>query len=227
MGTLRIVSRSRMRFIDRTEAGRLLAQEMEELHGRGVVVLGIPRGGLVIAAEIARIIEGKLDIVLAHKIGAPGHPELAIGSVSEDGTVFIDPITMRQLGVSSHYIQQESARQQAQMERRAEMIRRVRPKEPLKDRVVVITDDGIATGATASAAIWAVKGEAPQRIIGAFPVGSEDRVRQLAEEVDEMICLRTPPDFAAVGQFYERFDQVSDQEVLNILTASLTKEGVR
>ena len=227
MGTLRIISHEGFRFTDRNQAGRLLAQELISLKGQYAVVLGIPRGGVVIAAEISKAIDGELDIALAHKIGMPGRGELALGAVAENGTAFIDATAVRQFGISETYIQQERARQMEMLSRRAELVRRVRPKIPLKGRMVVITDDGIATGATTLAAISAIKIESPQRVIGAFPVGSELTLRAIAQQVDELICLSSPLNFAAVGQFYMHFDQVSDQEVLDILARSMAKAGQR
>lgn len=217
MAQLRILSLSSARFRNREEAGKLLAGELNEYREQNAVVLGIPRGGIAVAREIARPLDADLDIVLAHKLVTPGHEELAMGSVSEDGTIFLDQRLVHEFNIGETYIQQEKARQLAEMKRRTEIIRHVWPKIPLAGRIVIITDDGVATGATIQAALWAVKLEHPKKMIAAIPVGPEDTIRKLAEDVDEMVCLRVPPLFEAVGQFYEQFQSVEDEEVLRIL----------
>jgi putative phosphoribosyl transferase len=217
MANLRIVSYSGEPFNDRWEVGQLLAWELRSLPGRDLVVLGIPRGGVVVARELARTLDAELDIVLAHKLRAPGHPELAMGSVAESGKVFLNEEVVRELGVSQQYIDEESQAQLGEIKRRARLIRRMRRRVPLKGKVAVVTDDGVATGATTQAAFWAVRQEKPALLVAAIPVGPEDVVRRLAEEVDQMVCLRTPPLFSAVGRFYLRFQPVGEEEVLKIL----------
>ena len=217
MGKIRIISNSSEPFADREEAGRLLAAELSGYRGQRTVVLGIPRGGVIVAHEIARVLRAELDIILARKLRTPGHEELAMGSVAEDGKLFLNREVVAELGVGETYIQQEKLRQITEMKRRTELIRRVRPKIPLKGRIVIVTDDGVATGATTQAALWAVRLEQPEKLIAAMPVGPEDTIIRLAKDVDEMLCLRTPPLFAAVGQFYQRFYPVEDEDVLKIL----------
>jgi len=224
MGKLLVLSRSSERFGDRVEAGQLLARELGYLSGKDPVILAIPRGGIIIGQELAAALHGKLDVVLAHKLRTPGHEELAMGAIGEDGSVFINRMAVRQLGIDDRDIEEEKQIQWAELMRRSQIIREIRPKVPLKGRQVVITDDGIATGSTAIAALQAVRHEQPARLIAAMPVGSEDTVRRIAEEVDEMICLRVPRDFMAVGQFYRQFDQVSDQEMLTILRKTASGE---
>ncbi len=180
-------------------------------------MLGIPRGGIIVAQELARALEAELDIVLAHKLRTPGYAELAMGSVAEDGRLFLNEAVIRELDVNDAYISQEAARQMAEIRRRTELFRHARPKLSLAGKTVIVTDDGVATGATTQAALWAVRLEKPEKLIAALPVGPEDTIMRLAEDVDEMICLRTPPLFAAVGQFYVRFEPVADEEVLEIL----------
>ncbi|MDO8715613.1 MAG: phosphoribosyltransferase family protein [Dehalococcoidales bacterium] len=223
MAQLRILSRSSAPFTNREEAGKLLGRELSEYRGQNVVVLGIPRGGIVLAREIARALGADIDIVLAHKLGTPGHQELAMGSVSEDGRLFLNQGVVREFDVGESYIQQEKARQIAEIKRRTDLIRRIKPKIPLQGKIVIVTDDGVATGATTQAAFWAVRLEQPKKLIAAMPVGPEDTIRRLAEDVDEMLCLRVPPLFAAVGQFYQQFDPVEDEEVLRILRDSQKK----
>ncbi len=223
MGSLRIFSRSSQRFRDRIEAGRLLDAELSYYRGRSAVVLGIPRGGTVIAAELARALEAEVDIVLAHKLRTPGQAELAMGSVSEDGKLFLNDEVIQELNIGDSYIQQEKIRQMDDIARRTELFRRARPKVDLAGRTVIVTDDGVATGSTTQAALWAVRLEKPAWLVAALPVGPEDTIARLAGDVDEMICLRTPPYFSAVGQFYDRFEAVVDEDVLRILE---TQQGM-
>lgn len=225
MGTLRIVSHAGEPFYDRVEAGRLLGRELKDFSEAGTVVLGIPRGGLVIARELAHDLSIRLDIVLSRKLGAPGNPELAIGAVTEDGRLFRHEEIIRQFRISDAYIEQEKAHQMAEMARRAELIRRLLPKVPLAGKVTIITDDGVATGATMQAALWAVRQEHPRKLVAALPVGPEETMRRLSRDADETICLRAPPDFTAVGQFYVRFSQVEDDEVIAIIREEREREG--
>jgi predicted phosphoribosyltransferase len=217
MAKLYILSNSSEPFGDRREAGRLLAKELSDYRGKGAVVLGIPRGGIIVAQEVAQALEADMDIVLAHKLCAPIRAELAMGSISEDGKLFINKEVIEELGIDEAYIKQEKARQMAEIRRRTKLFRHVRPKVPLGNKIVIVTDDGVATGATTQAALWAVRLEKPKKLIAALPVGPEDTIRRLAKDVDEMICLRTPPLFAAVGQFYISFEPVEDDVVLEIL----------
>ena len=217
MVRLRIISHSGEPFRDRQEVGQLLAWELRNLPGRNLVVLGIPRGGIIVAQGLAQTLDAELDIVLAHKLRAPGHPELAMGSVAESGKTFLNDQVVSELRISDHYIEEETAAQLAEIKRRARLVRRVRPRVPLKGKIVIVTDDGVATGATTQAAFWAVRQEKPALLVAAIPVGPEDVVRRLAKDVDEMVCLRTPPLFSAVGQFYLRFEPVDDEDVLKIL----------
>jgi putative phosphoribosyl transferase len=217
MGSLRIVSQSSQPFANRVEAGRLLARELDLFRGRNVIVLGIPRGGIVPARELALALNGRLDVILSHKLRTPGRPEVAMGAVAEGGIAFIDPDIVRLLGIGVILIEQEKAVQLSELNRRAEKIRRILPKVSLEGRTVIITDDGVATGATTLTAIRAARFERATRVVLALPVGPEDSVRRLAEEADETVCLRLPPDFRAVGQFYLDFEQVSDEEMLDIL----------
>ena len=219
MGTLRIVSKSSQPFSGRIEAGQALAGQLQEFSSQKPAVLGIPRGGIIIAQQIADVLEADLDIILSHKLGAPGNPELAIGAICEDGKLFIDHRITSYVGADDNYIEQEKARQLQQIARRVQRYREVLPKLSLEARIVIITDDGVATGATAQAALWAVRQEKPNKIIAALPVGPEDTLTKLAENADETICLQAPPFFSALSQFYLQFTQVEDQEMLEILEA--------
>ena len=220
-----IVSRSDEAFQGRHEAACLLAEELKKFQGKNAVVLGIPRGGLLIADEIASRIAADLDIVLSRKLGFPGNPELAIGAVSEDGHVFLNEMIVSEFGDRDSYIQQEKARQMEVIKQRITQYRGILSKVPLKDRIVIVTDDGVATGATMQAALWAVQQEKPQRLIAALPVGPSDTLHKLAKDVDELICLRAPSFFAAIGQFYSDFTQVEDDEVLAILKKEAKRQG--
>ncbi len=214
---VRILSYSGEPFADRKEAGRLLAEALSHLANKKAVVLGIPRGGVVVAQGLALGLRADLDVVLSRKLGAPGHGELAVGAVAEDGRVFLNEEVVQDLGVGSDYIERERQRQLAEITRRSEQVRQVLPKVSLRKRVVVVTDDGVATGATMQAALWAARQEQPRRLIAAVPVASIDALRRVAGDADEVVCLRAPPYFAAVGQFYRVFDQVEDRDMLRLL----------
>lgn len=225
MGKLHIVSHDDLPFEDRVEAGRLLGRELSGLRGQGAVVLGIPRGGLVVAWELARQIEADLDIVLSHKLGAPGNSELAIGAVAEDGRLFLHQDLVGQLGVDSGYIEREKELQLAVLAQRTRQARRVLPRAELTGRLVIVTDDGVATGATLQAALWAARQQKPKKLIAALPVGPQETIARLAEDADEMVCLRAPYSFAAVGQFYLRFEQVEDDQVDRILAEEAARRA--
>jgi len=217
MGGLRIVSHGSGVFSDRKDAGRLLADELEYLKGKEVVVLGILRGGIIIAREIAIRIGAELDIVLSRKISAPMDPELAIGAVSESGKLFINKKTASYTGADNTYIQEEKKRQVAEIKRRSKLFRKIRPKISLERKEVIMTDDGLATGATMQAALWAARQEHPEKLIAAVPVGPEETLEELTRDADEVICLKAPYPFNAVGQFYLQFEQIEDKKVLSML----------
>ena len=216
MSKVRILSDSGEQFKDRIEAGKLLADELKEYKGKDAVVLGIPRGGIIIASGIAGLIDGELDIVLSRKLKAPDNPELAIGAIAEGGKLFLHEMLSEGFA-DSKYIEKEKAHQLAEIGRRIKLYRAIRAKAALKGRIVIITDDGLATGATMQAALWSAAQEGPKRLIAAVPVAPEDTIERIAPDADELICLRSPEFFAAVGQFYRHFDQVEDEEVLAIL----------
>lgn len=203
-------------FSDRLEAGQRLADALEDLRGQDVVVLGIPRGGVEIAAVVAGALGGALDVVIPRKIGAPGNPELGLGAVAE-GVEVIDERLIRILGVDERYLRAEISAQQGEIERRSSAYRDGRPPADLTGKVAVIVDDGVATGGTAVAAIRWARSIGASRVILAVPVAPTDAARRLAREADEVRVVLTPEPFFAVGQWYDEFPQVSDQQVVETL----------
>jgi len=209
----------------------LLAHQLENVEIREskfqipLVVLGVPRGGIVVAREIAHALQADLDMVLAHKLGAPGNPELAIGAVCEDGKLFLDEEISSYMGVDDDYIKREKSRQLQEIARRVKRYRSVLPKIPLAGRVAIVTDDGVATGATLQAALWAVRQENPKKIVAALPVGPQETLEKLSRDADETICLQAPPFFSAISQFYSYFNQVEDEELLEILQEESKRRG--
>jgi putative phosphoribosyl transferase len=210
-----------MRFRDRQEAGQRLAQALTFLKGKkDVIVLGIPRGGVVVAAEVARAIGLPLDVYITRKIGAPYNPELAIGAIASSGDVVLDEALIGDLGISPEYVQDETERQRQEIERRLKKYRGSQPAQKPEGQTVLLVDDGVATGATTLAAVRALKKQKPSELILAIPVGPPDAIARLREEVDRLICLHTPQVFWAVGAFYQVFDQTSDEEVMQLLLQS-------
>jgi putative phosphoribosyl transferase len=204
-------------FSDRREAGRKLG---EALGARpGALVLGIPRGGVIVAREVADATGGELDVIVPRKLGAPANPELAIGAVAADGTTVLDQRLVSALGVSEDYLVKEVGRQVAEIHRRLEIYRRERPPLRMDGREVVVVDDGVATGSTAEVALRSCKAQRAARVTLAVPVAPEDTLTRLADVADEVVCLATPSPFAAVGQWYASFEQVTDDEVLEALAA--------
>mgnify|MGYP001560512826 FL=1 len=212
-----VIDRSSGRFDDRAQAGRELARALGKIVVEDTVVLGIPRGGVVVAQYLARELNASLDIILARKIGAPANPEFAIGAVSEDWHAFLNQGYARRAGADEAYIEEEKKHQMAEIKRRAAIFRKVHPKISLKDRTVIVTDDGVATGATFEAALWSARAEKPRKLTAAIPVGPEDTLRRLAQRSDALVCLRVPEDFYALSKFYLHFEQVDDAQVLEIL----------
>jgi predicted phosphoribosyltransferase len=205
-------------FRDRNDAALKLADRLKDYLGQNPLVLGIPRGGVVIASILARELAGQIDIILTRKLGSPVNSELAMGAVDENGNIQLNLSIISALGITKELIEQERQAQLEILKSRAKNYRRIRPKIPLKDRIVILTDDGIATGATMKAAIEAAKAENPQKLVIALPVGPPETIEELQTTVDEVACLMTPADFKAVGQFYLSFDQLEDNDVEKILT---------
>ena len=206
-------------FGNRTEAGRQLAQALERFRTMNPLVLALPRGGVVVGAEVARILGCALDVLLVKKLRAPGSPELAIGAVGEDGQAFVNDEIARVTGADDSYVQGEISYRLVEIAGQRAMYRAVRPKIAPTGRVAILVDDGLATGATMIAAAQITRRARPERVVVAVPVGAQATVLELEEmeEVEEVICLFTPDWFQGVGQFYGDFAQVSDEEVTKIL----------
>jgi putative phosphoribosyl transferase len=204
-------------FEDRFEAGRRLAEVLIHLaEGEEVVVLGVPRGGVEVAAEVARARGWLLDIVIPRKVGAPFNPELGLGAIAP-GVRVLDERMIRTLNVPDGYLEREIAIQEEEIRRRTEAYRGGRPPTELAGRVAVVVDDGVATGGTAAAALRWARAQGATRVVLAVPVAPREAVARLSKEADEVVCLATPEPFFAVGQWYERFVQTSDQEVVDLL----------
>lgn len=213
-------------FDDRVDAGRRLAEALRHLRDETPIVLALPRGGVPVAAEIARALAAPLDLVLVRKLGAPFQQELAIGAIADAGTGedeaperVTDPELIRQLGVPENYVEETGQDALAEIARRRRLYRHGRTPPPLGGRTVVLVDDGIASGATMRAALRAVRRQQPDRLVLAVPVAPRESLEVLRQEADETVCLDVPRDFHAVGQFYRDFRQTDDDEVVALLAA--------
>lgn len=205
-----------MMFSDRVEAGKRLAEALDHLAGEEVVVLGVPRGGVEVAAEVAGQHDWPLDVVVPRKVGAPFNPELGLGAIAQ-GVRVLDERMLQTLGVSEEYLEDEIRKQEGEILRRTEAYRRGKAPVQLAGKTVVIVDDGIATGGTAIAAVRWAKAQRTKRVILAVPVAPREAVAKLSKEADEVVCLATPEPFFAVGQWYGDFPQVSDGRVVQLL----------
>ena len=199
---------------DRAEAGRALAMALEEYRGRtDVVVLGLPRGGVPVAAEVATALGAPLDVFVVRKLGVPGHEEFAMGAIASGGVRVMNRAAVEGLAIPDHLIAEAVVREQRELERRERQYRGNRPAPAVAGRVAILVDDGLATGSSMRAAVEALRNLKPARIVVAVPVGSSQTCRSLELDADEVVCAMAPEDFQAVGLWYEDFRQTSDEEV--------------
>jgi predicted phosphoribosyltransferase len=204
-------------FEDRTDAGRRLAELLDDHDIRANRVLAIPRGGLPVGRVVADRLGAQLDVVAARKIGAPDNPELALGAVAADGTAWLNETLIDTLGVSESYLEAAIEREAANAREKIERYRRDRPPLELRGERVLVVDDGVATGATMTACLRQLTEAGAARVVVGVPVGPPDTIEGLLSEADEVVCVETPPHFGAVGSFYRDFEQVSDEEAIGYL----------
>ncbi|WP_326691678.1 phosphoribosyltransferase family protein [Streptomyces sp. NBC_01795] len=210
-----------MRFRDRRQAGQDLAARLEEWAARTDVVdplvLALPRGGVPVAVPVAQVLHAPLDVLVVRKIGVPGRPEAGIGAIAGEDPPLFDQQALEVLGLSEDRLAADVSRERAELRRREERYRRGRPAPAVKDRSVILVDDGLATGATARAALRHLRRQEPARLVLAVPVAAADTVARLRAEADDLLCLHQPAGFRAVGEWYENFEQVEDDEVIATL----------
>ena len=207
-----------MPFLNRDDAGRRLAQELLRLRGQDVVVLGLPRGGVPVAYQVALALDAPLDVIVVRKLGVPFQPELGLGAIGEDGVRIVNDRIVHLTGVTEAELAEVEARERVELERRARRFREGRERIPLTGRTAVVVDDGIATGSTARAACQVARAQGAARVILAVPVAPPASIAELRSDADEVVCVETPWDFFAIGQFYADFAQTHDEEVISCLT---------
>ncbi len=206
-----------MNFVDRHDAGRRLAKRLGGYRDENPIVLGLPRGGVVVAYEIARALRAPLDVLVTRKLGVPHNPEFGFGAIGPGGVRVIDESTVRMVGLSEAQIEEVVAAESKELERRLRHYRGERPMPDLREKTAIVVDDGLATGGTARAAVRALRELEARAIVLAVPVSPPDTAKSLRAEVDKFVCLDTPQAFMAVGQWYLNFDQTSDKEVVELL----------
>jgi putative phosphoribosyl transferase len=211
----------RDRFEDRRDAGRALAAKLRQYSGRSdVVVLALPRGGVPVAFEVAEALDAPLDLFLVRKLGTPGYRELAMGAIASGGIRVLNDDVVRWYGIAPAAIDAVAQEEQRELERRELAYREGREPAVLEGRIVVLVDDGLATGSTMRAAVLAVKQRNPSKVIVAVPVGASETCRELSNDADEVVCARMPEPFSAVGQWYVDFEQTTDDEVRALLQSA-------
>jgi putative phosphoribosyl transferase len=205
-------------FRDRVEAGKKLAEEVaRHIHESDILVLGLPRGGVPVAFEVARALHGELDVFLVRKLGLPGQEELAVGAIASGGVRVLNESLLAELQLSPRLLEQIAEREERELKRREELYREGRPARPVQRRTVALVDDGLATGASMKAAARAVRLQGPKRIVVAVPVAAKEACDEFRMQVDEIICAYTPRPFLSVGMWYEDFSQTTDEEVQRLL----------
>ncbi|MFD7280847.1 phosphoribosyltransferase [Streptomyces sp. NPDC059862] len=213
-----------MSFRDRAHAGRELAEHLRILQEKGTlpdpVVLALPRGGVTVAREVARALGAPLDVLVVRKIGAPAHEEFGVGAIAGDDPPLFDARALNQLGLTEEELAPVVARERAELHRREQRYRQGRPAAELKGRTAIVVDDGLATGSTARAAVQAVRRREPERVVVAAPVCSHEATNLLRGDADDVVCLMRPSPFHAVGLWYEDFEQLTDDDVLDALHGS-------
>lgn len=214
-------------FRDREDGAQQLADRMKWMELRDPLVLGIPRGGVLTGAVLARELGAELDVVISRKLRAPMQPEVALGAVAENGEVYLSEFARSVPGFSEEYLDEERRHQIDEITRRKELFRVIRPAAVIDGRSVIVTDDGIATGATMIAALHVLKSQQPYEVIVAVPVSSPDRLEQIRPMCDKVVCLLSPESFWAVGQFYQDFNQVSDDEAVELLRQAYVESSQR
>lgn len=213
-------------FADRRDAGRQLAECLQEHRGEDTLVLALPRGGVPVAAEVARALDAQLDVIVARKLGAPDRPELGVGAIAEGGDPLFDQGTLAMLGLDPDDLDATVDAERAELDRRVRHYRGDRELPDLQGRTVILVDDGLATGVTARAALQALRERKPGRLVLAVPVSAVETARRIREEADNVVVVGTPERFFAVGQWYRDFAQTSDAEVLaELADAHPTGEG--
>jgi putative phosphoribosyl transferase len=213
-----------MIYKNRRDAGKRLAQELKQFAGRpGLVVLALPRGGVPVAFEVAEALGAPLDVFVVRKLGVPGHEEYAMGAVASGGVIVLNEEATRSLRIPVSAIHTVAAREQEEIRRRNRLYRGDRPPLEVRDRTIILVDDGLATGSTMRAAVEALRKQSPKRIVVAVPVGAVSSCRQLRDTADEVICPATPDPFEAVGLWYDDFIQTEDAEVRDLLDLSSSR----
>lgn len=213
-----------MQFRDRADAGRKLAAALDRFAGDDAVVLGLPRGGVPVAFEVADRLDLPLDVVVVRKVGAPNNPEFGVGAVGEEGVVLLNRSTLDRLGLGEDELRASVEEEQSELERRLERYRRGRPAAEVRGRTAILVDDGVATGGSAKAAIEVLRERGAGKVVLAVPVGPPESISDLEKTADEVVCLETPASFMAVGTWYRDFGQTRDEQVIDLLGRAYREE---